>query len=299
MSRSFRLRSPLAASVVAGALLLTGCTSSSAAPAQAPSASPTVEATPSAAAVAPAAASIAGGDTITITGTALDDVTAVTVGGIAATDVAVQSPTSVTATVPRAAEYQPGAATVEVFAGETPVASAAPLAFEWQVITPVDKQLSYAFKHWARETYNLAEYGTMNPIGGDCANFVGQTLMQRGWEMTDDWYNRDAGADWTGSWIHVPTFDNWLRDNQSRLGITELSNEQRDQVKIGDIVMFDWNLNDSLDHTQIVSDVIANADGTTTIKMVGHNLDTNWRDLDTTITVDHPGALAYFWSIPA
>ncbi|WP_207455745.1 amidase domain-containing protein [Herbiconiux sp. SYSU D00978] len=304
MTRDARLRRlPVVAAALA-AVLLAGCTSTNTpapvAESTAPSASPSAEAAPApvAEAVTPAAGSVSGGDTITITGAGLTDVTAVSIGGIAATDVVAVSDAEVTAKVPRAAEYQPSAATVEVWAGEELVSSAAPLGYEWQVLTPVDRQLSYAFKHWARENYNLAEFGTMNPIGGDCVNFVSQTLLQRGWEMTDDWYNRNAGADWTGAWIHVPTFDNWLRANQERLGVTELSLEQRDQVKVGDIVMFDWNLNDSLDHTQIVSDVIHNADGTVSIKMIGHNLDTNWRDLDETITVDHPGGYAFFWSVP-
>jgi hypothetical protein len=30
--------------------------------------------------------------------------------------------------------------------------------------------------------------------------------------------------------------------------------------------------------------------------MAGHNEDTDYRDLDTTITVDHPGATGHFWS---
>ncbi|WP_243855067.1 amidase domain-containing protein [Diaminobutyricimonas sp. TR449] len=287
---------PAAAAVSAVLMLVTGCTGSTTPEKDAPTpAAATAEVEPAVAAIAPASGSLQGGDTITITGEGLDSVSRITVAGADATAITVVSDSEVTATVPRAANFQPAAASVEIFAGKTPVPAAAPLSFEYAVTTPVDAQLQYAYTHW--QDYNLAEYGNFNPSGGDCVNFVSQTLMARGWEMTGDWYNKDAGADWTYSWIHVPTFDKWLRANQDRLGITELSIEQRDQVKPGDIVIFDWNLNNSHDHTQIVSAVEV-VDGVTKIKMVGHNKDTDWRDFDETITIDHPDAYAHFWSLP-
>ncbi|WP_243844362.1 amidase domain-containing protein [Salinibacterium sp. ZJ454] len=287
-----RLMSASAALAVS-ALMLAGCT---AVPAEQQSAAspPEVAVAPAAAELSPATGSISGGDTVTITGSSLGDVTRVVIGGVDAANVVAKADT-VTAVVPRAAEYQPVAASVEVFAGDIAVPASAPLTFSYAAVTPVDSQLQYAFAHW--NNYNLDEYGTFNPVGGDCVNFVSQTLMARGWAETDDWYNNNGGEDWTYSWIHVPTFDNWLRDNAERLGVTELSLEQRDQVKVGDVVMFDWNVNGALDHTQIVSEV-AVVDGVTKIKMVGHNRDSNWRDLDDTLTVDHPGGTAYFWSIP-
>ncbi len=251
---------------------------------------------PAVSAVAPGVGSVSGGDIITITGVSLDAVTEVRFGEELATDVTVVSSTELSVVAPRAFEYQPGTAAVEVVAGTETVPTDAAFAYVWEVKTPVDRQLSYAFRHWDRPDYNLAEYGTFNPVGGDCANFVAQTLIERGWEMTDSWHNRNAGEEWTGAWIHVPTFDNWLRKNKDELGVRELSIDERDLVKVGDIVMFDWNINNSLDHTQIVSDVQV-VDGKTVIKMIGHNTDSDWRDFDTTITEDHPGALAYFWSV--
>jgi hypothetical protein len=47
----------------------------------------------------------------------------------------------------------------------------------------------------------------------------------------------------------------------------------------------------------IVSKVTPNLDGTIAIKMVGHTLDAQYRDLDTAITVEKPGGTAHFWSI--
>lgn len=157
-----------------------------------------------------------------------------------------------------------------------------------------DKQLAYALAHW--NDYNTAEYGDLNPVGGDCANFVSQTLIARGWQMNSQWYNHGAAAGWSPAWGYVPAMDGYLRSAASKLGITEYSFDQRDKVKVGDIVMFDWDDDDSLDHVQIVSSV-QEVDGTIVIKMAGHNIDTDYRDLDETITVDHPGAVGHFWGL--
>jgi hypothetical protein len=302
-----RTRSAAAAVLGAVALLLAGCTAapadsgasaggtgsvgggtSSDAPAAETAAAPAVTA------VAPAELSVGGGTAVTIEGSGLADVTSVTFNGTPGTDLAVQSDTSVTVVAPRSTDFQPAAADIKVLQGDAPVASTA-AAVAYTVQTPVDRQLTYALAHW--NNYNLAEYGDMNPIGGDCVNFVSQTLLQRGWTMTDEWHNTSGGADHTAAWIHVPTFDRWLRAHQKELGITPLTIEQRDQVKPGDIVVFDWNLNDSLDHTQIVS-AVNMVDGKQQILMAGHNLDHNYRDFDNTITVEHPGAYAAFWSVP-
>jgi len=82
------------------------------------------------------------------------------------------------------------------------------------------------------------------------------------------------------------------------LGLTRLSLDQRDQVKVGDVAMFDWNQNNIPDHVMIVSQVTTEGDKTI-IKAVGHNKDFDYRDLDETITVEHPGGNAWFWSVPA
>jgi hypothetical protein len=303
-----RRRTRTAAAVLgAAALLLAGCTSAPAEGAagggsagdasggsSSTSAPAETTAAPAVSTVAPAELSVGGGTTVTIEGTGLSDVTGVTFNGSPGTDLAVASDTSLTVVAPRSTDFQPAAADVQVLQGDAPVPSTA-AAVSYTVQTPVDRQLSYALAHW--NNYNLAEYGNMNPIGGDCVNFVSQTLIQRGWTMTDEWHNRSGGADWTPAWIHVPTFDRWLRAHQDELGITPLTLEQRDQVKPGDIVVFDWNLNDSLDHTQIVS-AVEMVDGKQRILMAGHNLDHNFRDFDNTITVEHPGAYAAFWSVP-
>ncbi|QYH35068.1 amidase domain-containing protein [Salinibacterium sp. M195] len=251
-------------------------------------------ATPEVHAVSATTGTLVGGESITITGASLDAVTDVTFGGVSATDVVVSDSGTLTATVPSAVDFQPMTVAIEVVADAEPVLAEATLDYTYEASTPVDDQMQYLLKHW--EDYNVDEYGDLNSVGGDCANFASQSLLMRGWTMTEEWFNYDAAADWSGAWGYVPTFENWLTDNPD-LGATSLSFDQRDQVKVGDLVVFDWNDNDYLDHIQVVSSV-ETVDGEIVIKMVGHNLDTNYRDLDETISVDHPGATGHFWSIP-
>jgi nitrate reductase NapAB chaperone NapD len=253
-----------------------------------------VPATPEVQSVSAIIGSLTGGESITITGTALGSVTNVTFGDIPATDVTVTDDENLTVTVPASLDFQPATVAVAVMADAQPVATSTALEYTYTASTPVDNQMQYLLAHW--QEYNVAEYGNLNPVGGDCANFASQSLLMRGWTMTDSWFNHGAGADWSGAWGYVPTMENWLLSNPE-LGATQLSFEQRDQAKVGDLVVFDWNDNDYLDHIQVVSSV-STVDGVMIIKMVGHNLDTNYRDLDETITVDHPGATGHFWSVP-
>lgn len=243
--------------------------------------------------LATTAGSLVGGEQQTLTGRGLEAVESITVGTMPVTDLTLVDG-ALTFTMPRSERYVAGTVPVVIDAGATPLESPE-LSYTYEVRTGVDRQLEYAFQYW--KDYNLERFGTFNPVGGDCVNFVSQTLLARGWQMTDAWHNYDGGARWTGPWIHVPSFDRWLRSNP-QYGAVQLSFDQRDQVKVGDLVVFDWNLNNSLDHIQVVS-AVDEVDGRIVISMVGHNKDTDFRDLDATITVDHPGATGYFWSLPA
>jgi hypothetical protein len=294
MAIALRRSSPVtvvaAALAVFGSLALSGCAPSASNDGSQPAAAPVVSA------VSPASGPIAAGATVTITGENLDDVTRVTFAGVGATSVTVVSDTEVSAVAPVAAEYAVGAQEVDVFAGDTVVAADdTRLAYTREVTTPVDAQLAYAFAHWAPETYNLATYGEFNSVGGDCMNFVSQTLAARGIPQTADWYFTSL-SDYSGSWIYTPSFDEYLTAHPET-GFTRLSIEQRDQAEVGDLVLFSWSGVGSPDHIQVISDIRV-VDGVTKILMVGHNLDSNWRDLDETITVDHPGAKAWFWKVP-
>lgn len=293
---------------------------------------------PVAKSLTPVQVPLVGGITVTIAGTGLAAVKGVTVGGVAARDVTATA-SKVTFTAPHQAMYAAGDAAVALFtetiepspsanqssdgngsaandgqtgatqdsATATPTPTAAPVpdastavatsTVAYAALTDVDRQLQYAMAHW--KDYNLSEYGTMNPIGGDCANYVSQTLIARGWEQRSDWYNRAAGAEHSATWTYCPTMDPWLETNAAEFGLTRRTSDERDKVKVGDIVFYDWNANGSPDHTTIVSEVFTESDGTIRIKSASHNQDGPYRDLDEMITVQHPGGTAWFHTFDA
>jgi len=297
LSTGRRARRALALTAVAAsaALVFTACAgepspvTKAVAQAAAPSPTPTSSVVSS---IQPAVGSVSGG-TITLSGTNLEKVGAVQIGGQPAT-VTQATDDKVVVSVPAAANFQAGSVPVTVTDKTGKPVTTAAGSYDYQVQTPVDKQLAYALTYW--KNYNTAQYGDLNPVGGDCANFVSQTLIARGWQMNGDWYNRNAAAKWSPAWGYVPAMDNYFRENAAQLGLTEYSFDQRDKIKVGDIVMFDWNDNNSLDHVQIVSG-IQNVNGQIKIKMAGHNEDSDYRDLDEAITVDHPGGIGHFWSL--
>jgi hypothetical protein len=293
-----RRRLAVVAGIVAIAAVVAGCATEAGSTASLgdrpqPSVSAAPEAVSQVSALEPATGSVTGGTTVSAQGAGLKDATAVTVGGVPATDVTVKDDTALSFVVPAAVNYQPTAADIVVLEGDTPIATGVP--FTYAVETGIDAQMAYAMTHWS--AYNEAEWGNLNPVGGDCANFVSQTLIERGWEQSDAWHNKGAGANWTPTWGYVPAMDDWFASSNGPEA-TRLTLDERDKVKVGDVAMFDWNLNDTPDHVMIVSKVFTEGDRTV-IQLVGHNKDFDYRDLDNTITVEHPGGNAWFWSIPA
>lgn len=289
-----RHRLPLPLLVVA-VLLLTGCAGQTASAVALPTASPSPQ--PRVAGLSAVEGSLTGGETITITGSDLASVDRVTFGGEDAAAVTVVDPGTVSVVVPHSYTYTEGPVPVAVYSSaQLPaVRTDAPLEYTYRSLTGVDRQLQYAFAHW--DDYNLAEYGDFTAWGGDCMNFVSQTLVARGWTPTADWFN-DAQAEWAPAFVDVPSFDSWLAGHPE-YGAVRLDGSQRAQLKIGDIVMFDWNNDGSLDHAQIVSGMRV-IDGQLHIYLVGHDIDTHYRDLDQALATEGgPDAAVYFWSLPA
>jgi hypothetical protein len=235
---------------------------------------------------------LSGGTTVRLTGSALADVVAVTVGANPAASVAVIDENTVSFVTPAAVDYQPANAPITLTQADGTVIDPAK-QFSYEAVTPVDKQLQYAFTYW--QNYNLAEWGIFSD--NDCGNFVNQTLVARGWAQNADWYSDYVkNGDYSLSWIRGTEMDDYLA---SRPDTTRLELADRAALKVGDVVMFDWDpQNDNgPDHTMVVSAVVPNADGSTSIKLVGHTIDAQYRDLDQAITVDNPGGTAHFYSI--
>jgi hypothetical protein len=286
----------IAVSAVA-ALTLVGCV------ATAPTSAALREtAKPAVVSVSPSIASVSQQRTVTITGRDLSQVKTVEFGSIPAKVRAVDSragdsggsAATIKVTAPPAADFQSGPVTITLKNAKGKVIAAKDDVYSYAAKTGVDKQLQYAMTYW--QNYNTAQYGDLNSVGGDCATFVSQTLVARGWPMTDEWYNHDAAADWSPAWGYVPAMDEYFAQNAAQLGLQELSFDQRDKVALGDVAIFDWDNDGSPDHTQIVT-AIKKVNGVIKIEMASHNDDGPYRDLDELITQQHPGATGHFWHL--
>jgi len=284
-----------AAALLAGVALLAGCSAATGAAdvAGTPGAHVTSQPT-SVSALAPAKADVTQQPSVTITGSGLSKVASVQFGDQEAVKIHSRSTGKLVVQAPTASNYQPATVDITLLDKKGDVIATKPDAYSYTASSGVAAQLQYALAHW--NNYNTAQYGDLNPVGGDCANFVSQTLIARGWQMNDDWYNHDAAGDWSPAWGYVPAMDEYFADNASDLGLQKLSFDQRDQVALGDVAIFDWDGDGSPDHVQVVTD-IKKVDGQTKIEMASHNDDYDYRDLDTTITEQHPGATGHFWHL--
>ena len=157
----------------------------------------------------------------------------------------------------------------------------------------VASQLEYVHAHW--DDTGSERFGVV--AENDCVNFASQSLLARGWEVDDEWWYDEDGDAYASSdaWISSTMLRWYLEDHPERA--TALTDDQRDQVKVGDLVQFDWDDSGDRDHTGIVTAVITEADGSITIEYAGHT-DATWdRSVDVAITELHPGGVVYYWSI--
>jgi hypothetical protein len=158
----------------------------------------------------------------------------------------------------------------------------------------VAAQLQYAHAHW--NDTESDEFGFLDE--NDCVNFASQTLLARGWETDDEWWYDETGDPYSSSevWRSSTALMYYLEEHPERA--TALTDDQRDQVKVGDLVQFDWDDSGDRDHTAVVTAVVTEADGSITIEYTGHT-DATWdRSVDWAIGELHPGGVAYYWSIP-
>jgi hypothetical protein len=236
--------------------------------------------------------SVTGGATITLTGTGLEDVTTVTFGATAASAVTAVSSEELTVTTPAAVNYAAGAVEIAVAEGDAaPVASGQ--TFTYAVMTPVDAQMSYLLTYW--QNRNEAEYGSYGD--NDCVNFTSQSLIARGWVEDDEWYhtaNSDGSHEYSKAWLSSTSMMKYFSTRPELA--TALTDDQRDQVVIGDIVQFDWDNSGDRDHTGVVTR-IEGTGADRVIYFAGHSLDSDFRSVDVAITTDHPGGTAYYWHL--
>ncbi|MEV4438138.1 amidase domain-containing protein [Streptomyces sp. NPDC049577] len=109
---------------------------------------------------------------------------------------------------------------------------------------------AYAERYWNR--YNPA-YRSFNSAGGDCTNFISQSLKAGGWKdapgSEEDyqkwWYNSSSqSTTWVGA-------NEWSWYALSSKRVTNLSNVF--QMDVGDILQMDFDRDGSKDHSMIVT----------------------------------------------
>ncbi len=116
----------------------------------------------------------------------------------------------------------------------------------------ITAQLAYAKQHF--KSPNTSDFGNLG--GRDCVNFVSQTLLARGWKMTDGWAHDTNGSaqNYSRAWISSTGLHDYLLGHKELA--TELDWAKRDEVAVGDIVQFDWDASGDRDHTAIVSGIV-------------------------------------------
>lgn len=128
-------------------------------------------------------------------------------------------------------------------------------------------QVAYAFKHYAEP--NVDGFGYLGSV--DCANFVSQTLIARGWSMDDYWWHDPEayeGYGYSRAWVSSTALNEYLGTRPDIA--TPLRSSQEHSVEVGDLVMFDWDASGDRDHTAIVSGIKV-GNGTRELLLAAHS----------------------------
>ena len=144
--------------------------------------------------------------------------------------------------------------------------------------------VTYADEHWDSYNPNYIDY---NPYGGDCANFVSQSLWDpNGAHLPSagSYWGYFGGTDPTAAspvaWRYTPsqhqffinnpqgsTFDfGWLGEEGS---YATTSTYDKDNMLLGDVLFYDWHSDGVIDHTAIVAAYLS--DGSSLVD--AHNTD--------------------------
>jgi hypothetical protein len=154
----------------------------------------------------------------------------------------------------------------------------------------VKKQLDFVDKRW--NTRENSEYIYIDQ--NNCANFASQTLAARGFEQSWAWAQKNQLP--TTAWVRATELNAYLR---SLPGVRRLSDGQRDRVKLGDLVFFDWDRSGDSDHVGVVNLIQHQADGTVKIFYAGHTSHKHYRSVDWAIQVLHPNSRVEYLSLPS
>ena len=236
-------------------------------------------------AVAPARVRVAGGTRVRLRGSGLGGVRTVRVGG---TTVPVESASAgrVVFVAPTAADFRSGRTTVTLHDRSHRIGAT---ALTYAALDGTDRQLQYVLRYWKR--YNPA----FAPLGStDCVDFTSQSLLVRGWKQQGAWRHAADVYRSGPAWISSTAFRDFMAAHPE-LG-SPLTDAQRSRVRLGDVVQFDWDRSGDRDHTGVVTRIMRSG-GRIRIGFAGHTQDSDYRDVDTAITKDHPGGRAHYWRL--
>jgi len=153
----------------------------------------------------------------------------------------------------------------------------------------VNAQLSYVDAHWrTRENPNYLYIPDF-----DCANFVSQTLVARGFRQNYRWNQIKRVP--THAFISSTALKAYLL---TLPGVHEVSSLSPNKVKLGDIAMFDWDRSGDTDHVGIVNYIQRRPDGSLKIYIAQHTMHRYFRSVSWAVQVNHPNANYSFISLP-
>lgn len=103
-------------------------------------------------------------------------------------------------------------------------------------------------------SYNKEWYFYVN--GGDCANFVSQSLFVAGVPMTSRWHSYDCNST---AYVMSNSYT-WIRAHELMeylvsIGGVRINNPSPSDFSLGDAVFYDWNSNGGMDHSAIVTKI--------------------------------------------
>ena len=180
-------------------------------------------------------------------------------------------------------------------------ASAVGMAVSVHTVTPspdaprglragIQKQYNFLAASW--NCTSSPRFGFLR--GVDCANWASQSLLQRGLKQSGKWRGRQSRTiPATRAWISSTAMhDYFLASKRATL----LTDAQRDQVAIGDVVQFDWWNKGAQEHTGVVTHIARTENGIK-IYYASDTAAGMWWSVDRSIQTIYPGATATYLHI--
>ncbi|HEV7623951.1 MAG TPA: amidase domain-containing protein [Amnibacterium sp.] len=215
----------------------------------------------------------AGSRMISLAGSDFTHLAQVLVDGIPATGLTVLNDSTATFFLDIAPDYQPGVVAISLVSDDGLIVPTR-VTFTYKAVSPLDKQMAYAFAHW--NDVSSARFGYIT--GNDCVNFTSQTLLARGWTQSSQWFDSGAAAKSklpiaSATWVSSTAMSNWLHARTDLAVHLGYGQADRDQVVVGDIVQFNWDTKKypgAWQHTAVVSKVVTLPNGHHDIYYVEH-----------------------------